>query len=356
MSSTFGRLFRLTTFGESHGPALGGVVDGCPPGIELSEELIQTELDKRRPGQGGLVSTPRREPDKVRLLSGIFEGKSTGAPIGFCIENTNPNPADYTALAEVYRPGHGDYAYAVKYSIRDHRGGGRSSGRETVSRVVGGAVAAAVLARAGVSLRAFTLEFGGIAAAVADPNGAPGRPFFAPCDEAVPLWEAAVQKARDAGDTLGGIVQVEAHGAPVGLGEPVFDKLDAIIAQALMSVGAVKGVEIGAGFSAARSLGSQNNDIQTPSGFNSNNSGGILGGISTGAPIIARAAFKPIASIAMPQPMLTVNGDMAEVSVGGRHDCSAIPRVVPVLKAMLALALADALLIQRARRGGGDFV
>ena len=356
MGNIFGKLFRLTTFGESHGPALGGVLDGCPPGIELGEALIQAELDLRRPGQGGLVSTPRREADKVRLLSGVFEGKSTGAPIAFCIENTNPNPADYTALAEVYRPGHGDHAYALKYGIRDHRGGGRSSGRETVSRVAGGAIAQALLLRAGVSLRAFTLEFGGIAAAPVDPDGALARPFFAPCDEVVPLWEAAVQKARDAGDTLGGIVQVEAHEVPAGLGEPVFDKLDAVIAQAFMSVGAVKGVEIGAGFSAAQSYGSQNNDIETPSGFESNHSGGILGGISTGAPIIARAAFKPIASIGKTQPMLTIHGDMAQVSVGGRHDCSAIPRVVPVLKAMLALVLADALLIQRARRGGEDFV
>ena len=349
MSNTFGRLFRLTTFGESHGPALGGVVDGCPPGIAVDEAMVQAELDKRRPGQGGLAATPRKEPDKVRLLSGVFEGKSTGTPMGFIIENTNQHSADYDALAEVYRPGHGDYTYAAKYGLRDHRGGGRSSGRETVSRVAGGAIALAVLAEAGIELRAFTLELGGIAAAISDPAGAAERAFFAPCADVIPLWEEAVLASRQAGDTLGGIVQVEAHGVPPGLGEPIFDKLDAVIAQALMSVGAVKAVEIGDGLTAARSTGSQNNDLQTSTGFLSNHSGGILAGISTGAPIIARAAIKPIASIDRPQPMLTTQGGIKELSIGGRHDCSAIPRVVPVLKAMLALTLADALLIQRSR-------
>ncbi len=354
MSNTLGRLFRLTTFGESHGPALGGVVDGCPPGIALSEEIIQAELDKRRPGQGGLAATPRVEPDKVRLLSGVFEGQSTGTPIGFIIENTNQHSGDYAPLAEVYRPGHGDYAYTAKYGLRDYRGGGRSSGRETVSRVAGGAIALAVLAQAGIELRAFTLELGGIAATPEDsPKGlseATRRPFFAPCDAVVPKWEEAVRLAREAGDSLGGIVQIEAHGVPPGLGEPVFDKLDALIAQALMSVGTIKAVEIGDGFAAARSTGSRNNDLQSPTGFLSNHSGGIVAGISTGAPIIARAAAKPISSIALPQPMLNAHGAITELSIGGRHDCSVIPRVVPVLKAMLALTLADALLIQRSRK------
>ena len=354
MSNTFGRLFRLTTFGESHGPALGGVVDGCPPGVSLDESIIQAELDKRRPGQGGLAATPRNEPDRVRLLSGVFEGRSMGTPIGFIIENTNQQSGDYSALAEVYRPGHGDYTYTAKYGMRDHRGGGRSSGRETVSRVAGGAIALAVLARAGIELRAFALELGGIAATPDDPSGAASRPFFAPCDAVVPCWEEAVLKAREAGDTLGGIVQVEAHGVPAGLGEPVFDKLDAVIAQALMSVGAVKAVEIGDGLAAARSTGSQNNDLQTADGFLSNHSGGILAGISTGAPIVARAAVKPIASIARPQAMLNAHGGITEMSIGGRHDCSAIPRVVPVLKAMLALTLVDALLLQRGREACGE--
>ena len=349
MSNTFGRLFQLTTFGESHGPALGGVVDGCPPGIALDENLIQAELDKRRPGQGGPASTPRNEPDRVRLLSGVFERRSTGTSIGFIIENTNQQSGDYTALAEVYRPGHGDYTYTAKYGCRDYRGAGRSSGRETVSRVVGGAIAQAVLAQAGVSLRAFTVEFAGLAAAITDPDGAAGRPFFAPCDAVVSQWEAAVLNAREAGDSLGGLVQVEAHGVPVGLGEPVFDKLSATIAHALMSVGTVKAVEIGDGLAAARATGSQNNDLQTAQGFLSNHSGGILAGISTGAPIIARAAVKPIASIARPQTMLNIHGGLTEMSIGGRHDCSVIPRIVPVLKAMLALSLADALLMQRSR-------
>lgn len=358
MSNTFGRLFRLTTFGESHGPALGGVVDGCPPGIPLDESIIQVELDKRRPGQShgpaGLAATPRNEPDRVRLLSGVFAGRSTGTPIGFIIENTNQHSGDYSSLAEVYRPGHGDYTYAAKYGVRDYRGGGRSSGRETVSRVAGGAVALAVLAREGIELRAFALELGGIAATPYDPAGASARPFFAPCDDVVAHWEEAVLKAREAGDTLGGIVQVEARGVPAGLGEPVFDKLDAVIAQAFMSVGAVKAVEIGDGLAAARSAGSQNNDLQTPDGFLSNHSGGILAGISTGAPIVARAAVKPIASIARPQAMLNVHGGITEMSIGGRHDCSAIPRVVPVLKAMLAMTLADALLLQRSREACGE--
>lgn len=354
MSNTFGRLFRLTTFGESHGPALGGVLDGCPPGIAINETVLQAELDKRRPGQGGLAATPRKEPDKIRLLSGVFEGKSTGTPIGFVIENTNQHSADYDALAEVYRPGHGDYTYAAKYGLRDHRGGGRSSGRETASRVAGGAIALAVLAQIGIELRAFTLELGGIAAAANDPAKADKRSFFAPCDTIIPAWEDAVRQAREAGDTLGGIVQVEAHGVPPGLGEPVFDKLDAVIAHALMSVGAVKAVEIGDGLASARSTGVQNNDLQTADGFLSNHGGGILAGISTGAPIIVRAAIKPIASIARPQPMLTRSGEIKEISIGGRHDCSAIPRVVPVLKAMLALTLADALLIQRSRAACGE--
>lgn len=349
--STFGRIFRLTTFGESHGPALGGIIDGCPAGLEISEEIVQKELDARRPGRdgvGGLAATARREPDAIRILSGVFEGKTTGTPIGFCIENTNQRSGDYAKFAHIFRPGHADISWHMKYDgHRDYRGGGRASARETVARVAGGAVAQQFLAKHGMSFSAFTVELGGIAAR--PPFTAIGQtlPFFAPNETVLPQWEESVRAARAAGDTLGGIVQVEAHGVPSGLGEPVFDKLDAMIAGAFMSVGAVKGVEIGAGFEAARMTGSRNNDSITPGGFASNNAGGILGGVSTGAPIVVRAAVKPIPSIALPQDTIDENGEACVISIGGRHDCSAIPRIVPVLKAMLALVLADAFLMQK---------
>ena len=244
--NTFGRLFRLTTYGESHGPALGGVVDGCPAGIALSEELLQKELDRRRPG-GGTAGTTRKEPDAVRLLSGVFEGATTGTPIGFQIENTNQRSGDYGPLAAVWRPGHADMTYDAKYGVRDFRGGGRSSARETAARVAGGAIARALLAAQGISVRSCTLEIGGMPAPAFTPEdmaGAASRPYCAPCEAAVEPWEALVRTVRGEGDTLGGIVRVEVLGVPSGLGEPVFDKLDAVLAQALMSVGAVKGVEI----------------------------------------------------------------------------------------------------------------
>ena len=248
--NTFGRLFRLTTYGESHGPALGGVVDGCPAGIALSEELLQKELDRRRPG-GGTAGTTRKEPDAVRLLSGVFEGATTGTPIGFQIENTNQRSGDYGPLAAVWRPGHADMTYDAKYGVRDFRGGGRSSARETAARVAGGAIARALLAAQGISVRSCTLEIGGMPAPASTPEdmaGAASRPYCAPCEAAVEPWEALVRTVRSEGDTLGGIVRVEVLGVPAGLGEPVFDKLDAVLAQALMSVGAVKGVEIGRRF------------------------------------------------------------------------------------------------------------
>lgn len=344
--STFGRIFRLTTYGESHGPGLGGIVDGCPPGIPLDAAMVQAELDKRRPGQGG-SATPRKEPDAVQLYSGIFEDKTTGTPIGFHIANTNQHSADYDALRDVYRPGHADFTFDAKFGFRDHRGGGRSSGRETVSRVAGGAIAQAFLAARGIRLLACAASFGGIDAPLTDIAGAQDRPFFAPDASAVSAWEAAVAAARSRGDTLGGIVRIEAHGVPAGLGEPVFDKLDALFAHALMSVGAVKGVAVGDGFAVAAATGSANNDPLVPGGFASNHAGGILGGISTGQPIVLTAAVKPIASIAMEQRTVNRAGEPVAVTVGGRHDLSAIPRVVPVLKAMAALVLADAVLLQR---------
>lgn len=346
--STFGRLFRLTTYGESHGPGLGGIIDGCPAGVLLDAALIQAELDARRPGQGGSAATPRKEPDAARLLSGIFEGRTTGAPIAFHVENTSQRSGDYDALRDVYRPGHADFTFDAKYGFRDHRGGGRSSGRETVSRVAGGAIAQAFLATRGIHLRACTASFGGVDAPLTDISGAAARPFFAPDDAVVAVWENAVARAKAEGDTLGGIVRVEAHGVPAGLGEPVFDKLDALFAHALMSVGAVKGVAVGDGFAAAASSGSANNDPILPNGFASNHAGGILGGISTGQPVILSAAVKPIASIPTEQHTIDRHGNPVVITVGGRHDLSAIPRIVPVLKAMAALVLADALLMQAA--------
>ncbi|TVR01792.1 MAG: chorismate synthase [Desulfovibrionales bacterium] len=362
--NTFGRLFRLTTFGESHGPGLGGVVDGCPAGIALDERMIQRELDRRKPGQG-FGTTSRRESDQVRLMSGVFEGTTTGTAIGFFIANEDHRSRDYGPLQHLFRPGHADITYQAKYGIRDYRGGGRSSGRETVCRVVGGAVAQEVLAMAGIFVSASTVELGGIGLEAVAGSGIPrdrdavsvdadapdalqNRPFFAAHPDLVEIWEDRIKTVRSQGDTLGGIVEVQAQGVPAGLGEPVLDKLDARLAYALMGVGAVKGVEIGAGFAAARMLGSTNNDPILPAGFASNNSGGVLGGISSGQPLVIRVAVKPIPSIARSQVTVDQDGHEQELRIGGRHDICAIPRIVPVLKAMVCLTLTDMLLLHRA--------
>jgi chorismate synthase len=327
--NTFGRLFRVTTFGESHGPALGAVVDGCPARIPLAEADIQPLLDRRRPGTGPLVS-PRPEADRVAILSGVFEGVTTGAPIALVVGNEHARSADYDTLREVYRPGHADVTYAAKYGVRDHRGGGRSSGRETVGRVAAGAVALRLLSLRGI----------GVAARVIEVHGVAGEDAMA----------AEIQAAADRGDSVGGIVEVVATGVPAGLGDPVFGKLDAAIAGALMGIGAVKGVEIGAGFSAPARFGSENNDPILPNGFGSNHAGGILGGISTGAPVVARCAVKPTPSIAIPQQTIDTAGRPVEVRVGGRHDPCIAFRLAPVAEAMLGLVLADALLVQEAYR------
>lgn len=325
--NTFGRLFRVTTFGESHGPALGAIVDGCPARIPLAGSDIQPLLDRRRPGTGSLVS-PRPEADRVRILSGVFEGVTTGAPIALVVDNEHARSADYDALREVYRPGHADVTYAAKYGVRDHRGGGRSSGRETIGRVAAGAIALRLLSLRGVA----------VAARVTEVHGVAGDDAMA--DE--------IRAAADRGDSVGGIVEVVATGVPAGLGDPVFGKLDAAIAGALMGIGAVKGVEIGAGFSAAARFGSENNDPILPGGFGSNHAGGILGGISTGAPVVARCAVKPTPSIALPQQTVDTAGRPVEVRVGGRHDPCIAFRLAPVAEAMLGLVLADALLVQDA--------
>ncbi len=346
---SFGRIFKVTTFGESHGPGLGGVVEGCPAGIFLDEGTIQKEMDMRKPGQG-LTSTRRRESDRVKILSGVFEGKTTGTAIGFYIPNEDQRSRDYSSIMSIYRPGHGDITYDAKYGFRDYRGGGRSSGRETASRVAAGAIAQAFLEKMGMSVLAYTIELGGVRAGFKSRDEIFNNYFACPDPDVVPVWEDLVKECRNQGDSLGGVVEIAAHGVPAGLGEPVFDKLDARLACALMGVGAVKGVEIGRGFDAARLRGSENNDCLTKDGFVTNNSGGILAGISSGQPVIARAAVKPIPSIAKTQKTITSQGLETEISIGGRHDISAIPRIVPVLKSMFMLVLADMYLLHRSRK------
>ncbi|PIU52886.1 MAG: chorismate synthase [Deltaproteobacteria bacterium CG07_land_8_20_14_0_80_60_11] len=345
--NTFGRLFRVTTWGESHGPALGAVIDGCPPRLSLSAADIEAELARRRPGVQA-HATSRREPDKVEILSGVFDGQTTGTPISLIIYNRDVRSQDYDELRLVFRPGHGDFTYQAKYGIRDHRGGGRASARETAARVAAGAVAQKVLDQEGVQVLAYTLELGGVRAQKIDESAIWDNPFACPDPEAAAAMEARVQEVRALKDSLGGVVQVRVRGCPPGLGEPVFDKLDAALAAAVMSVGAVKGVSIGAGFNAARRLGSENNDPLIPGGFASNHAGGILAGISNGDEIILNAAVKPIPSIAREQQTIDLKGQPRTLTVKGRHDISAIPRIVPVIMAMVRLTLADFLLRQRA--------
>ena len=345
--NTIGNLFRVTTWGESHGPAVGAVIDGCPPRIELSEADIQADLDKRRPGVLASAS-PRREADRVEILSGVFEGKTTGTPISLMIRNRDAASGAYDGLRELFRPGHGDITYQAKYGIRDHRGGGRASARETAGRVAGGAVARKVIGRAGIAVTAYTKELGGIAALGTDAAVAAMSPLRCPDPEAEARMVKKLEAAQAAGDTLGGIVELIVRGCPAGLGEPVFEKIDADLAYALMGIGSVKGVEIGAGFTAARMVGSACNDPITPEGFRTNHAGGILAGITTGAEIVIRIACKPIPSIALPQETIDIRGNPAVVKIEGRHDVCVIPRIIPVCEAMVAIVLADHLLRQRA--------
>lgn len=323
--NTFGRNFRCTTFGESHGPAVGAVVDGCPPGIPLAEADIQPYLDRRRPGKSALESG-RQEADRVEILSGIFEGKTTGAPIALLVRNRDVRSEDYDALRDVFRPGHADYTWQAKYGFRDHRGGGRSSGRETLARVAAGAVAVRCLEPRGVTIRGRVLEVHG----ATDPAA----------------MEAEIRAARDAGDSVGGIVEVTAAGCPAGLGDPVFGKIDAAIAGAMMGIGAVKGVELGEGFGAARLFGSEMNDPITEAGFLSNRAGGVLGGISTGQDVVVRLAVKPTPSIRKAQRTVDITGKEREITVEGRHDPCIAPRIVPVAECMLAMVVLDAMLEQ----------
>ncbi|MGC9434703.1 MAG: chorismate synthase [Methanomicrobiales archaeon] len=325
--NTFGRYFRCTTFGESHGPAVGVVVDGCPPQVPVTESDIQPYLDRRRPGTGPLVSA-RREPDTVSLISGVCEGHTTGAPIAMIVSNRDAQSAAYDDLARVFRPGHADYSWEKKFGIRDHRGGGRTSGRETVGRVAAGALAMTCLHERGISITSRILEIHG--------ETDPGR------------FDEEIRRAREAGDSVGGVLEVIATGCPPGLGDPVFGKLDAVLAGGMMGIGGVKGVEIGSGFGAARMMGSQHNDPISGEGFLSNHAGGILGGISTGQEIVVRCAVKPTSSIALPQQTIDEDGCETTITVTGRHDPCLVPRVAPVAEAMCALVLMDAVLSQAA--------
>jgi chorismate synthase len=347
--NTFGSLFRITTWGESHGPALGAVIDGCPPGIPLTAEDIQRDLERRRPGKA--LTSRRREPDRVEILSGIFQGITTGTPISLVVSNRDVRSSDYDELAAVYRPGHADRTYEQKYGIRDWRGGGRSSARETVARVAAGAVARKFLGQHDISVQAYTVALGGVRCKQFDEEEIDRNALFCPDAESARAMEARLREVKEAGDSVGGIVEICARGCPAGLGEPVFEKLDARLAAALMSIGAVKGVEIGEGFNAAAMLGSENNDPVTPEGYAGNHAGGILGGLSTGMEIIARVAVKPIPSISRPQATVTTDGRPLSIEIKGRHDISAIPRIVPVCEAMVLLVLADFMLHPHPRKG-----
>lgn len=347
--NTFGTLFRVTSFGESHGPAIGCVVDGCPPGLALTEADIQAELDRRKPGTSRHV-TQRREPDTVEILSGVFEGQTTGTPIALLIRNQDQRSKDYGNIAQTFRPGHADYTYLQKYGIRDYRGGGRASARETAVRVAAGAVARKWLKeRYGVEIRGYMAQLGPIEVPFKSWDVVGRNPFFVADESYVPQLETFMDQLRKSGDSVGAKITVVASGVPVGWGEPVYDRLDAEIAYALMSINAVKGVEIGAGFQAVTQKGTEHGDALTPQGFLSNNAGGVLGGISTGQDIIAHMAIKPTSSIRLPRPSIDLAGHPATVETFGRHDPCVGIRATPIAEAMLALVLADHALRHRAQ-------
>ena len=345
--NSIGKLFTVTTFGESHGPALGCIVDGCPPGLELSQSDLQGDLDRRKPGKSR-HTTQRREADEVQILSGVFEGQTTGAPIGLVIHNTDQRSRDYSEIMDRFRPGHADYTYQQKYGIRDYRGGGRSSARETAMRVAAGAIARKYLKlRYGVSIRGYLAQLGPISLALKDWSAIEHNPFFSPDPERVPELEAYMDALRKEGDSIGARVNVVASGVPPGLGEPIFDRLDADIAHALMSINAVKGVEIGAGFACVGQKGTEHRDEITPQGFLGNQAGGVLGGISSGQDIVASIALKPTSSIRIPGRTVDIGGNPVEVVTTGRHDPCVGIRATPIAEAMLAIVLMDHLLRHR---------
>jgi chorismate synthase len=349
--NSFGEVYRVTTFGESHGGGVGVVIDGCPSGIGLCPEDFARDMARRRPGRSSF-DTPRREADQVEILSGVFKDLTTGTPITLFIRNRDADSRPYEILNRIFRPGHGDYTYYKKYGHFDFKGGGRYSGRETAARVAAGVVAGKILEPLGVRVMAYTLELGGIRVKSIDMDSVENNPLYCPDPNASKQMEEAMSKAREAGDSLGGIAEVLVTGCPAGLGEPVFDKLDADLAKAIMSVGAVKGVEIGAGFGAASLKGSENNDPIIPDGFETNRAGGILGGISNGDEIILRAAMKPIPSIRQEQDTIDRQGRATKIKLTGRFDVSVIPRIIPVLEAMVRIVLADHYLRSRTMTQG----
>jgi chorismate synthase len=349
--NTFGTLFTVSSFGESHGPAIGCVVDGCPPGLALCAEDIQAELDRRKPGTSRHV-TQRREPDSVEILSGVFEGKTTGTPIGLLIRNQDQRSKDYGNIAETFRPGHADYTYTQKYGFRDYRGGGRSSARETAVRVAAGAIARKwLLERYGIHIRGWMSALGPIEIPFVCAEDIENNAFFAPNAALVPQLESYMDSLRKSLDSVGAKITVSATGVPPGWGEPVYDRLDAEIAYAMMGINAVKGIEIGAGFDSVAQRGSEHGDEMTPQGFASNHAGGILGGISTGQEIVVNMAIKPTSSIAQPRRSINTQGEAIEVATQGRHDPCVGIRATPIAEAMLALVLIDHALRHRAQCG-----
>ena len=347
-SNTFGTIFRVTTFGESHGAGLGCVIDGVPAGLRIDLDFLRAELARRRPGQSGMT-TPRTEADEPEILSGVLDGVATGAPLAILFRNTNQKSGDYAAIANLFRPGHADYSWERKFGFRDARGGGRTSGRETVARVAAGAVAKLILAANGISVRACAVEVAGIKAEKIDWDQVERNPVRAPDAEAAERMAQAVRAA--APDSVGGVILCEALGLPAGLGEPVFDKLDALTAHAILSIGGVKGIEFGAGFAAAAMKGSEHNDPILPGGkFATNHAGGVLGGISNGDVFTFRCAVKPTASIAIPQDTIDRAGNPAEIATPGRHDPCLVPRIVPVVEAMTAIVLTDLLFLSKNSR------
>lgn len=347
--NSIGQLFRVTTFGESHGAALGCIVDGVPPGLSLTEADLQHDLDRRRPGTSR-YTTQRREPDSVRILSGVFEGVTTGTSIGLLIENTDQRSQDYGAIKDLFRPGHADYTYQQKYGVRDYRGGGRSSARETAMRVAAGAIAKKYLQeKLGVRVRGYLSQMGSVQCELKDWEQVEQNPFFCPDVDKIDALDELMRELKKAGDSIGASVTVVADGIPVGLGEPVFDRLDADLAHALMSINAVKGVEIGDGFGVIGQRGSEHRDEMTPQGFLSNHAGGILGGISSGQQIAARIALKPTSSIMVPGKTINMQGEAVEMVTRGRHDPCVGIRAVPIAEAMAAIVLMDHFLRHRAQ-------
>ena len=347
--NSFGKLFTVTGFGESHGPALGCIVDGCPPGLELSEADLQRDLDRRKPGKSR-HTTQRREADQVQILSGVFEGRTTGSPIGLMILNTDQKSKDYSDIMDRFRPGHADYTYKQKYGFRDYRGGGRSSARETAMRVAAGAIAKKYLKQKyGIEIRGYLAQLGPIRLELKDWSAVGENPFFSPDPEKVAELETYMDALRKEGNSVGARINVVASGLPPGLGEPIFDRLDADIAHALMSINAVKGVEIGAGFASVEQKGTEHRDEITPAGFLSNHAGGVLGGISSGQDILASIALKPTSSIRLPGQSVDIKGEPVEVVTTGRHDPCVGIRATPIAEAMLAIVLMDHVLRHRAQ-------